>query len=160
MSKKAILVTFLSTIVLVVGVGMLSYFIWMNQPSADIVPPTPPEPPSNAPATQPPVPPVPRLKGDILDDGIVNALDINSVIVHWKQVAKAYNLVDDSSETTGTISGLDLSMVIKYWKCDESQDRTACPYLSGTADNDASATATATASSSVILPPVPDAPTE
>lgn len=129
MSKKSILVTFVSTIVVVVGVGLLSYFMFTNQPSADIVPPTPPTPPSNAPAVKPPVPPVPRLKGDILDDGIVNALDINSVIVHWKQIAKEYNLVDDTSEKVGTISALDLGMTIKYWGCSEAKGVKDCPYL-------------------------------
>lgn len=158
MSKKAILVTFVSTMVVVVGVGLLSYFMFTNQPSADIVPPTPPTPPSNAPAAKPPVPPIPRLKGDILDDGIVNALDINSVIVHWKQIAQEYNLVDDASEKVGTISALDLGMTIKYWGCSEAKGEKDCPYLS--AADTASPTPTATATSTEILPPVPVLPSQ
>jgi hypothetical protein len=160
MSKKAILVTFVSTMVVVVGVGLLSYFMFTNQPSADIVPPTPPTPPSNAPVEKPPVPPVPRLKGDILDDGIVNALDINSVIVHWKQIAKEYNLVDDASEKVGTISALDLGMTIKYWGCSEAKGATDCPYLTATEAVTGTPTPTATPTSTDALPPVPAIPSQ
>jgi len=168
MSKKAILVTFVSTLVVVVGVGLLSYFMFSNQPTADVVPPVPPTPPSNAPVAKPPVPPVPRLKGDILDDGIVNALDINSVIVHWKQIAKEYNLVDDSSEKVGLISSLDLGMTIKYWGCSEAKGEKDCPYLtsadavvgSPTPTPTTSVTATSTSTSTEILPPVPAVPTQ
>lgn len=160
MSKKAILVTFVSTMVVVVGVGLLSYFMFTNQPSADIVPPTPPTPPSNAPAVKPPVPPVPKLKGDILDDGIVNALDINSVIVHWKQIAKEYNLVDDASEKVGTISALDLGMTIKYWGCSEAKGEKDCPYLTSADTTSPTPTATVTSTSSETLPPVPAIPSQ
>lgn len=168
MSKKAILVTFVSTFVVVVGVGLLSYFMFANQPSADIVPPTPPTPPSNLPAVKPPVPPVPRLKGDILDDGIVNALDINSVIVHWKQIAKEYNLVDDASEKVGTISSLDLGMTIKYWGCSEAKGEKDCPYLTSadaivgtpTPTPTVTTSASTTATSTDILPPVPAIPSQ
>lgn len=172
MSKKAILLTFVSAVTVICLAGVLSYLVWSSQPSADSNPPIPPVP-SGAPTGRPPVPASPRLAGDILDDGIVSSLDINSVVVHWKQVASEYNLVDASSEQAGLISSLDLSQTIKYWKCTEQQGETACPYLAtilsgidnppalpsttSTTTPIGSATATSTAISPP-LPPVPPAP--
>jgi len=171
MTKKAILLTFISAIGIVVLAGALSYVVWIGQPSADTLPPTPPDP-NGAPTEKPPVPPIPRLSGDILDDGIVSALDINSIIAKWKQVALDYNLVDASSDIAGTISSLDLSQTIKYWKCVEQKGEAKCPYLSSsevqepttsatpTSSSTAttSSSATATSSSGPILPPVPPVP--
>ncbi|MFH1855580.1 MAG: hypothetical protein ABH810_04230 [bacterium] len=173
MTKKAILLTFISAIGIVILAGTLSYVVWIGQPSADTLPPTPPDP-IGVPTEKPPVPPIPRLSGDILDDGIVSALDINSIIVKWKQVALDYNLVDASSDIAGTISSLDLSQTIKYWKCVEQKGETSCPYLNssdvqespiptvqpspGNTANDTVPTPTATSSSGPVLPPIPPVP--
>ena len=179
MTKKAILLTFISALGVVVLAGVLSYVVWTSQPSADSLPPTPPDP-SGIPTDKPPVPPIPRLSGDVLDDGIVSALDINSLVVHWKQVADEYNLVDASGEQIGLITSLDLSQTIKYWKCVEQKGTDSCPYLAssnnsdgdgsivpptppvpGSSSTDTSSTpvASATASASSDMPPAPPGPT-
>lgn len=170
MTKKAILLTFVSAISVVVLAGVLSYVVWSSQPSADSNPPTPPDP-SGIPSEKPFVPNPPRISGDILDDGVVSALDINSIVVHWLKIEPEYNLVDAQSESAGLVSSLDLNQTIKYWRCVEQKGETECPYLgssnSGTGDIGtppipgtpvASSTATAQ-SSSVPLPPVPPVPT-
>jgi hypothetical protein len=99
-----------------------------------------------------------------LDDGIVSALDINSIVVHWKQIAIDYNLVDSSDENPGYISGLDLNQTIKYWQCVEQKGITACPYLAAN-DTDgpptppnptASITATSSANDGPPTPPNPN----
>ena len=74
MSKKAIFLTFLSAVAVVCLAAVLSYLVWANQPQADSNPPMPLIP-TGAPTEKPPVPAIPRLAGDILDDGIVDALD-------------------------------------------------------------------------------------
>jgi hypothetical protein len=130
MSKKTVFITFVSTIILVVLVGLLSFWIWSNQPSADVVTPPVPPNPSNAPTDRPPVPTSAQLAGDTLDDGIVNALDVNALVAHWKEQNADYNLVDNSNETKYTIDALDLSQTIKYWKCLETRKDKDCPYLS------------------------------
>jgi len=175
MSKKAIFLTFLSAVAVVCLAAVLSYLVWANQPQADSNPPMPLIP-TGAPTEKPPVPAIPRLAGDILDDGIVDALDINSIIVHWKQVAEEYNLTDATGDQSGLISLLDLNQTIKYWKCLEQKGETACPYLSaansggGTGGGDtppippnpgASATVTATITSTTAsdAPPMPGVPT-
>lgn len=168
MSKKAILLTFVSAVAVVCLAGILSYLVWSGQPSADTNPPQPPIP-AGAPADRPPVPFVPRLAGDILDDGIVDALDINSIIVHWKTIALAYNLVDTTSEKTGTISSLDLNQTIKYWRCTEGKGEAACPYLAASnggndddnyppTPNTPTYSITATASVDTGNPPSPNTP--
>lgn len=161
MTKKAILLTFISAIGIVVLAGVLSYVVWIGQPSADTLPPTPPDP-RGVPTEKPPVPAIPRLSGDILDDGIVSALDINSIVVKWKQVALDYNLVDASSDIAGTISSLDLSQTIKYWKCVEQKGEAKCPYLGSSEVGEPPIppvpTPTATTSSGPVLPPVPPVP--
>lgn len=173
MSKKAILLTFISAVAVICLAGVLSYLVWANQPQADTEPPVPPLP-EGAPTEKPPVPAIPRLSGDVLDDGIVSALDINSIVVHWKQVTDEYNLVDSSSETSGLISSLDLNQTIKYWQCVEQKGVTACPYLSTTTAGDdtppvppnptasttVSATVTSTSSDTPSeFPPTPPNPT-
>ncbi|MCX6810038.1 MAG: hypothetical protein NTZ65_04855 [Candidatus Berkelbacteria bacterium] len=153
MSKKAIFVTFASTILLVLLVGVLSYFVYTNQPSADsTTPPTPAKPirPINAAQVNPPVPVVPRIAGDSIDDGIVDGLDINAEIVHWKEVNADYNLVDETAGTANLLNALDLSQTIKYWKCLETRTDKSCPYLTATLiQNDGGIT----------LPPTPENPT-
>jgi hypothetical protein len=168
MSRKAILLTFISAVAVICLAGVLSYLVWANQPQADTEPPVPPLP-EGAPTEKPPVPAIPRLSGDVLDDGIVSALDINSIIVHWKQVTDEYNLIDSSSEAVGLISSLDLNQTIKYWQCVEQKGVAVCPYLSSTTGNDtppvpptptASTTVTVTTTStSNDTPPTPPTPT-
>jgi hypothetical protein len=149
MSKKAILITFVSTIIVVALVGFLSFWMWSNQPSAEVItPPVPPEP-SNAPTDRPPVPQSPQLAGDVLDDGIVNGLDINAIATHWKEQNADYNLVDNPDEAKYTINILDLSQTIKYWKCLETRKDKECPYLS---------TGNSTSTKSTLTPPVPENP--
>jgi hypothetical protein len=130
MSKKTIFIAFVSTIIIVVLVGFLSFWMWSNQPSAEVVTPPVPSNPSNAPTDRPPVPPSAQLAGDTLDDGIVNALDINATAIHWKEQNADYNLVDSPNEAKYTINVLDLSQIIKYWKCLETIKDKECPYLS------------------------------
>lgn len=149
MTKKAILLTFISAVSVIALAGVLSYVVWSSQPSADSLPPTPPDP-SGIPSEKPFVPPAPRISGDILDDGIVSALDINSIVVHWLKVAPEYNLVDAEAESAGIISALDLNQTIKYWRCVEQKGETECPYLGSS--NGGSAT------TSPVTPPVPPAP--
>jgi len=179
MSKKTILLTFLSAVAVICLAGVLSYLVWTNQPAADSTPPIPPIP-GGAPTDKPFVPVVPRLAGDILDDGIVDSLDINKIVVAWKTVLPAYNLVDASSEKTGIISALDLTQTIKYWKCVEQKGEAKCPYLvsitggegtvTPTPTTTAGSSATSTTSSTVttsattsptstaVVPPVPPIP--
>lgn len=149
MSKKAILLTFVSAVAVICLAGVLSYLVWTNQPSADSNPPIPPIP-GGAPTEKPPVPASPRLAGDVLDDGIVSSLDINSIVVHWKQIAPEYNLVDADSDQAGIISLLDLNQTIKYWKCTEQQGEAACPYL----------VSIASGTTTPITPPVPPNPAD
>lgn len=133
MNKKTILISFAAVLVLILAAGVLSYYMAANQPSADVgYPPVPPVP-SNAPIEKPFVPSVPRLSGDVLDDGRVDSLDINSLIVNWKTDKPEYNLVDDPSGQTGILNALDLSQTIKYWKCLEN--KTGCPYLTQSVTN-------------------------
>jgi len=128
MSRKAIVVTFVSTMLVVFLVGLLSWWMWVNQPTADV--PTPPVPaePQIAAAVKPPVPPEPRVMGDVIDDGIVDALDVNGVITHWKQANADYNLVEDSQNPTIVVDSLDMVQVFKYWKCQETRTDKDCPY--------------------------------
>jgi hypothetical protein len=150
MSKKTVFITFVSTIILVILVGLLSFWIWSNQPSADVVTPPVPPNPSNAPTDRPPVPTSAQLAGDTLDDGIVNALDINALVAHWKEQNADYNLVDNPDEAKYTINVLDLSQTIKYWKCLETRTDKDCPYLSTTSST--------SSTSSIPTPPVPESP--
>ena len=147
MTKKAILLTFVSALSIIVLAGILSYVVWTSQPSADSFPPTPPDP-AGIPAEKPPVPASPRLSGDILDDGIVSSLDINSIVVHWKQITDEYNLVDTIDESKGLISSLDLSQTIKYWQCVEQKGVQACPYLEAQSGGDGD----------IVTPPIPSTP--
>jgi hypothetical protein len=125
--RSKITIVLASSILFLLTLGSL---IWVTQPSADSEPPIPPLP-NGAPTEKPPVPPIPRLSGDVLDDGIVSTLDINSLIVHWKQLAGDYNLVDSPSEQKGYISILDLNQTLKYWQCLEQKGSSKCPYLDG-----------------------------
>lgn len=138
MTKRAVFITFLSAIMLFVVVGVLSFYVAKNQPSADSsTPPTPP-PPSGAPANPvtpddpeteylyPPVPNAPLLSGDSIDDGIVDVLDINVLLVHWNEVNEDYSLTDEGD--TKLIDTLDLSQAIKYWRCFEGKTSKDCPY--------------------------------
>ncbi len=139
MTKRAIFITFLSVISLFVIVGALSFYVAKNQPSADIpTPPTPPLP-SDAPTTPPtpddpgtaiypPIPDAPLISGDSTDDGIVDVLDINVLLVHWNEENTDYSLVDEGK--TMVIDTLDLSQVIKYWRCLETRTDKNCPYRS------------------------------
>jgi len=144
MSKKAIFITFVSAIVVVFLVGILSFWIARNQPSADVAtPPTPPVP-ADAPkepvtpldpqgaTLYPPVPPAPLLSGDTVDDGIVDVLDINALIVHWGETNVDYNLADETNDK-GVINVLDLGQAIKYWKCFEGREGKDCPYREASA---------------------------
>ena len=153
MSKKAIFITSASTILLVFLVGALSYFVFTNQPSADsTTPPTPGTPirPVNAAKENPPVPAAPRIAGDAIDDGIVDGLDINAELVHWKETNADYNLVDETAGTVNLLNSLDLSQTIKYWKCLETRTDKNCPYLAQTL---------AQTDNSVVTPPTPENPT-
>jgi len=139
MTKRAILITFISVISLFVVVGALGFYVAKNQPSADIpTPPTPPLP-SDAPTTPPtpsdpgttiypPVPDAPLISGDSTDDGIVDVLDINVLLVHWNEENIDYSLVDEAEKMV--IDTLDLSQVIKYWRCLETRTDKNCPYRS------------------------------
>ncbi len=176
MTKKAILLTFVSALSVIVLAGVLSYVVWSSQPSADSNPPTPPDP-IGIPSGKPFVPDVPRLSGDILDDGIVSALDINSIVVHWLKVEPEYSLVDAQDENVGLVSSLDLNQTIKYWNCIEQKGTAECPYLNNSTNGEIivppplpspsySSTTTPVASpvastttSTIPMPPVPPQPT-
>ena len=128
MSRKSIFVTFISTAVVVLLVGLLSWWMWVNQPTADIPSPPVPSLPTEAKAGTPPLPAEPRIMGDVIDDGVVDVLDINGVVVQWQQPSSDYNLVDDSSGSNNIIDSLDLVQVFKYWKCQEGRVDKTCPY--------------------------------
>lgn len=140
MNKKTFIVSFVAVLVLVAAVGFLSFYAATNQPSADVESPPIPPLPSNAPSEKPFVPSVPRLSGDVLDDGRVDSLDINALVVNWKTSKPEYNLVNDPTGQTGILNALDLAQTVKYWKCLEG--KSGCPYL-------------ATISSSIVNPPMP-----
>lgn len=137
MSKRAVLITFLSVVSLVIVVGALSFYVAKNQPSADtLTPPTPPLP-GDAPTTPPtpsdpgdpiypPTPDLPLISGDATDDGIVDVLDVNVLLIHWNEENLDYSLVDEGE--TMIIDTLDLSQVIKYWRCLETRTDKNCPY--------------------------------
>lgn len=125
---RNILRAFLGVFVLMLVMGGFGFYVWTNQPMADIAsPPVPPEP-TNAPKERPPVPKEPRLAGDTIDDGFVDALDINGLINKWKTTNQDYNLVNQDSGASGYLDSLDLAQVIKYWKCMELRTDKECPY--------------------------------
>lgn len=150
MTKRTVFITFLSAITLVVVVGLLSFYVSKNQPTADVATPPTPPPPSTAPKNPPtpslradlktqnpptpghpdylypPVPKAPLISGDATDDGIVDVLDINVLLVHWNEVNEDYSMVDEGS--TKVIDTLDLSQAIKYWRCLETRTGKDCPY--------------------------------
>lgn len=119
MSIKTILITFVSVVLIIVIVGSISFFMWKNQPSADVASPPVPPAPEIAQGKEPPVPPTVRLRGDTIDDGWVDILDINALIVHWKEKYPDYDLAQATKEEGGILNTLDLAQVIKYWKCVE-----------------------------------------
>lgn len=147
MTKRAVLITFLSAIVLVTVIGALSFYVYKNQPSADVDSPAMPPMPSVAPTSPvtpslggvadpvtpadpdyiyPPLPDAPLISGDATDDGIVDVLDINVLLIHWKETNADYSMVDESD--TQIIDSLDLSQTIKYWRCLETRTDKSCPY--------------------------------
>jgi len=128
MSRKAIFITFLSTTIVVFLIGILSWWMWVNQPTADIPSPPVPSEPERAASAQPPIPDEPRIMGDVIDDGIVDALDVNGAIVQWKEVNSDYNLVDDTQGTENLMDSLDMVQIFKYWKCQEGRTDKSCPY--------------------------------
>ncbi len=127
MSRKAILITLISTTCLVFLVGLLSYWMWQNQPTADVLTPPVPAEPTNAASTKPPVPPIPRIAGDAIDDGVVDSLDINGLIIHWQETNQDYN-VADSGTVNGLIDSTDVLKTFSYWKCYEGRQDKNCPY--------------------------------
>jgi len=129
MSKKAILITLVSTTCLVFLVGLLSFWMWQNQPTADVITPPVPAEPSGAAPQKPPVPPIPRIAGDAIDDGIVDALDINGLIVHWQEANQDYNVADTQGTSTGIIDSADVMQAFSYWKCFEGRTGKECPYI-------------------------------
>jgi len=126
MSKRAVFVTFVVSMVLVGAVGLLSWWMASNQPSADVAAPPIPTLPQTAPAERPYVPPRPMVCGDSNRDGIVNALDINVIIGNWKQVTPRFNLVDSAKDQKGMLNALDLSSVISHWRCLEGKAGCDC----------------------------------
>ena len=126
MSKRAVFVTFVVSMVLVGAVGLLSWWMASSQPSADTAfPPIPPVP-ETAPIERPYVPPRPMVCGDSNRDGIVNALDINVIIGNWKQLTPRFNLVDSTKDQKGMLNALDLSSVISHWRCLEGKAGCDC----------------------------------
>lgn len=128
MTKKAILITFITSTVIVVVALFLGYFLITNQPSADTFYANVPAKPSWAPKEVPATPNAPRLAGDISDDGIINAMDINAAIIHWQEKNIDYNLVD--IDDSGKIDRADIAQAIKYFWCYELRSDKDCPYLS------------------------------
>jgi hypothetical protein len=126
MNAKTVLITFLSFTALILFVFAISFFVWKNQPSADIASPPVPPAPEVAQGKEPPVPPAVRLRGDTIDDGWVDILDINALIVHWKEKYPDYDLAQATKEEDGILNTLDLAQVIKYWKCLEG--KSGCEY--------------------------------
>jgi len=127
MNNKIVITTAVAIVAVVAAVGLLSFYVARNQPTADVeVPPTPPLP-GGAPEIPPFVPDIPRLSGDVLDDGRVDSLDINVLVLNWKKQNPEYNLLDGSSDTPGILNALDLAQTIKYWKCLEGKQ--GCLYL-------------------------------
>lgn len=148
MTKRAVFITFLSAITLVVVVGVLSFYVskksadyrycfapystaTLNRsknpptPSLEAEPETPPTP-GHPDYLYPPVPKAPLISGDAIDDGIVDVLDINVLLVHWNETNENYSMVDEGS--TRVIDTLDLSQTIKYWRCLETRTDKDCPY--------------------------------
>lgn len=126
MTTRAIFITLISVALLILVAGGVSYLVWTNQPSADVSSPPVPPAPKIANNQFPPVPAEPRIKGDTIDDGIVDVLDINGLIAHWRQTNADYNLVDDSQGEVNILNALDLSQTIKYWRCLELKE--GCEY--------------------------------
>lgn len=129
MSHKSIVITFVSVVAIIIVAGAISYWMYANQPMANVVPPVPPVPQRIALSTtdRPPVPPEPRIAGDAQDDGIVNGLDISVLVTNWQQKNKDYNLVDEASGEKYLLNALDISNVIKNWRCLELKK--GCSYL-------------------------------
>lgn len=159
---------FLIGAVFVAGIAGLMWLL-LNKPSADIpTPPIPPEP-TSAQVSRPPVPNEPRLAGDSNDDGLVDALDINAVVIFWKQITRDYNLVDAKSDTPYMITALDLNMIITYWKCLEQKGIIKCPYIKVRVVDSPNPVATSTVEPCVAggpcpplppIPPIPPIPTD
>lgn len=161
-TKSKAIVYFIVSALIIVGFSGLIW-LYLNKPSADI--PTPPVPPAptNVVQVKPPVPVEPRISGDANDDGLVDALDLNAIIVFWKTVTRDYNMVDAKSDTPFMVTALDLSMTITYWRCLEQKGIAKCPYIverivdAPTPGTSATAvpSATNTPPDEVGLPPVP-----
>jgi len=126
MNIKVFFITLASTFVVVALMAALSFLVWSNQPTADIPSPPVPSAPTDASADFPPVPAEPRIKGDTIDDGIVNGLDLNGLIAHWREDNKDYDLVREEGTNTNILNALDLAQVIKYWRCLETKE--GCEY--------------------------------
>jgi hypothetical protein len=129
MTKKGILITFVTTTIIIGALIALGYAMIVNQPSADTFYATIPGKPSWAPSATPSTPVEPRLAGDVSDDGIINALDINAIIIHWREKNLDYNLAD--SGDAGVIDRADIAQVFSYFGCYELKTNKNCPYLSG-----------------------------
>jgi hypothetical protein len=130
MSKKAILITIVSVSVVVFLVGLLSFWMWQNQPMADVAMPPVPTLPTGAPTDKPPVPTEPRLAGDSTDDGYVDVLDVNGLIIHWGETNSDYNLADGQGQAANTIDSYDIAPVFANWHCYEGRADKSCPYKS------------------------------
>ncbi|MDH4358407.1 MAG: hypothetical protein OEV37_00450 [Candidatus Berkelbacteria bacterium] len=126
MNIKTFFITLASTFVVVALIAILSFLVWSNQPTADVSSPPVPPAPETASADFPPVPAEPRIKGDTTDDGIVNVLDINGLIAHWRENNKDYDLVSEAGTDTSILNALDLAQVIKFWRCLETKE--GCEY--------------------------------
>lgn len=131
--NKSIILTVVGFFATVVVIGAISFFVWHNQPSADI--PTPPVPPAPEDSVipnneKPPVPPEPRLLGDSNDSGLVDILDFNAEIVYWKKYMPDFNIVDElgNASNKGIVDALDLNTTIEYWKCFEGNEKKPCLY--------------------------------
>lgn len=130
--NKSIFLTFVGFLGAVVVIGAISFFVWRNQPSADI--PTPPVPPAPEDITpnneRPPVPLEPRLMGDSNDSGYVDLLDLNSEVVYWKKFMPDFNIVDElgNPANKSIVDALDLNTTVEYWKCFEGNSKKSCIY--------------------------------
>ncbi|PIT97171.1 hypothetical protein COT77_02785 [Candidatus Berkelbacteria bacterium CG10_big_fil_rev_8_21_14_0_10_41_12] len=129
--SKPIMIGVVSFLAIVILVGALSFFVWRNQPSADIPTPPVPPPPEDVASNRPPVPPEPRLMGDATDSGYIDLLDLNAEIAYWKKYMPDFNIINRINDegNKSIIDVLDFNSTITFWKCFEGNTKKNCIYV-------------------------------
>jgi peptidoglycan/xylan/chitin deacetylase (PgdA/CDA1 family) len=65
--------------------------------------------------TPPPPPPTTTLTGDVNGDGLVNGLDISTVLANWHTSAPSTTPLVGDVNGDGLVNGLDLSTILANW---------------------------------------------